>query len=132
MEKRLDELLKEKRNSGKREVKRYHDELVNAVDSGLNQEAKDKYLIKIEQWFTSKYQYIDESDSFVHIDAAITQSKNFANKVLGEIAEAAELVPPVPPGGDFKPTPPVPRKYQATIILGFEQVLINKLGQKKM
>jgi hypothetical protein len=130
LEKRLDELLKEKRNSGKREVKRYHDELVNAVDSGLNQEAKDKYLIKIEQWFTSKYQYIDESDSFVHIDAAITQSKNFANKVLGEIAEAAELVPPVPPGGDFKPTPPVfpEGNVKPTVILGFEQIaFVNQI-----
>ncbi len=89
LEKRFDELLQEKKNASRAAVQQDHDVLISAAGSyGLSEQQQQHFREKIEKWYTEKYHYIENSQNFERLDAAIVQSTTYRDQVQAEIDEA--------------------------------------------
>ena len=121
LKQRFEELLQEKKITSRAAVQQDHNALINATDAyGLSEQQQQYFKKTIENWYTDKYCYIDNSPTFERLDAAIVQSANYRNQIQGEIDEAIIRNNERKPDGGDKVIEP------AVHVLEYQDIAINE------
>jgi hypothetical protein len=121
LKQRFEELLQKKKNTSRVAVEQDHNALINAADAyGLSEQQQQYFKKTIENWYTDKYRYIDNSPTFERLDAAIVQSANYRNQIQGEIDEA------IVRNNESKPDGGVEVIEPAVHVLEYQDIAINE------
>ena len=89
LDKQFGERLNLHKENSRTAVQKDHEQLEKALlQYGLVNGEREKFTTDIDNWYKDKYKYIDDSAGFERLDAAITQSANYRDKMLGEIEKA--------------------------------------------
>ena len=89
LENRFNELLNAKKASSLAILQKDEAGLMSAAQQdGLKEVQQADFTRKIKQWYSGKYQYIDESQSFESLDAVIMQSSGYKGNALADIDKA--------------------------------------------
>ncbi|MDD3272370.1 MAG: hypothetical protein PHR04_09790, partial [Syntrophomonadaceae bacterium] len=89
LDKRFEASLNLHKENSRTAVQKDHEQLEKALlQYGLGNGEREKFTTDIDNWYEDKYKYIDDSAGFERLDAAITQSANYRDKMLGEIEKA--------------------------------------------
>ncbi|HHV16015.1 MAG TPA: BREX system P-loop protein BrxC [Gelria sp.] len=89
LDKHFEENLNLKKDSSRTAVQKDYEQLGKALlQYGLGDEDRERFSLDVNNWYKEKYQYINASTGFERLDAAITQSTNYRNNILREIARA--------------------------------------------
>ena len=96
----FEKLLEEKKNNSESKIMEDHVALLSALNQyNLSDQQRIDFKEKIDNWYEAKIQDIHSSDNFIKLDAVITQSNTFREKIMQEINDA---VPSGNDGGELK------------------------------